>query len=268
MNMSLARVLCRICQAVATAALLSSCTHPPIQPPPAPRPVGHLAQLGHGARADFVRCVPPACPTPTPKTLDRLPGTTAARAPHPVAPVPIAPDPVVPASVPDPATETVLPPVHVVAPAIAESRTWTVHFAFGSAELGPTARTILRAVAAALPDAGRIRITGRTDATGPADVNDALAAARAHAVREHLARARPERQDAMTVEAAGKCCFAASNDTAAGRALNRRVDIAVDRPAPPGPQPTSGPSPAPALPHPLIDPLRPVFRRSTQRRSS
>ncbi|THF64945.1 OmpA family protein [Pseudothauera nasutitermitis] len=234
MNMSLARVSRRLCQAVATAALLYSCAHPPTQPPPTPRTVGHLAQVGYGARADFVRCVPPACPTPTPKTLDRVPSTTAAHAPRPVDPVPVVPDPVVPASVPGPATETVLPPVHVIAPAIAESQTWTVRFAFGSAELGPTARTVLREVAEALPDAGRITITGRTDATGPADVNDALATARAHAVREHLAQARPARRDAMTVEAAGKCCFAASNDTAAGRARNRRVEITVDRLAPSG----------------------------------
>lgn len=224
MNMSLARMLRRICQALATAALLSSCAHPPTQPPPAPRPVGHLTQLGYGERADFVRCVPPACPTPTPKMLDRLPSTTAAHAPRPVDPAPI-----------EPATKTVPPPAPAVAPAIAESRRWTVHFAFGSAELDPTARTVLREVAAALPDAGRITITGRTDATGSADVNDALAAARAHAVRKHLVQARPERRDAMTVEAEGKCCFAESNDTAAGRTLNRRVDITVDRLAPPGP---------------------------------
>ncbi|ENO99028.1 lipoprotein [Thauera phenylacetica B4P] len=86
---------------------------------------------------------------------------------------------------------------------------------------------------AELPAQGRITVAGRTDDAGPAPINDALAKARATTVRDHLVRARPELESAITVEAAGKCCFAAPNDTPAGRARNRRVEIAVGHQAAP-----------------------------------
>lgn len=105
---------------------------------------------------------------------------------------------------------------------------WSVPFAFGSAQLGATAQAVMQQVIDALPGTSRVTIAGRTDDIGPATVNDALAEARAEAVRDHLLRARPALAPAITVRAQGKCCFAAANDTAAGRARNRRVEIVAE----------------------------------------
>ena len=87
-----------------------------------------LAQLDFGRDAVFAQCVPPPCPTRTPKTLaseaPRQPIDPAAlRAPaEPVAPAPVPPSP---------ATQAEL------------SRTITVQFALGSAKLSPAARSRL-----------------------------------------------------------------------------------------------------------------------------
>ena len=49
--------------------------------------------------------------------------------------------------------------------------------------------------------------------------------ARALTVRAHLRRTRPALPATLTVQARGACCFIASNDTVAGRAQNRRVEV-------------------------------------------
>ncbi|MCL1960265.1 MAG: OmpA family protein, partial [Desulfovibrionaceae bacterium] len=113
-------------------------------------------------------------------------------------------------------------------PTAVESQTWCVGFAFGSARLDAKGRRVLEQVAARLPGKGRITIAGRTDSVGPAAANDALAKARAETVRGFLARLRPELEAAITVQAEGGCCFAAANDTATGRARNRRVEITLE----------------------------------------
>jgi len=218
---------------VATALMLSSCAHPvarPRQVPASPPPAALLAQVGYGAQADFVQCFSPQCPVRTPKTLGAAPTAELSSAPPP-APTPGAS----PSAAPLPAVEPV-PESHLpadVEPVVPEQLTWSVPFAFGSAQLGATARAVVRQVVEGLPGNSRIAIAGRTDSSGPAGVNDALARARAEAVRNHLIRARPELAPAITVEAQGNCCFTASNDTATGRARNRRVDIAAEIPAPP-----------------------------------
>lgn len=215
---------------MATAIMLSSCTHPaaqPIQAPASPPPAAQLAQIGYGSQADFVQCVPPHCPVRTPKTLGAVP-TTEPPSPTALAPAPQA----------SPSAETIPPLESVpepprtidVEPVVTEQLTWSVPFAFGSAQLGAKAQAVMRQVVEGLPGNARIAIAGRTDNNGPSAVNDALARARAEAVRDHLVRARPELAPAITVDAQGKCCFAVSNDTPAGRARNRRVDIAAEVP--------------------------------------
>lgn len=213
---------------LATALLLSSCTHPAPTPAPAPLappPPSQLAQMGYGAQADFIHCVPPQCPMRTPKTLGTAPRPDALAASAPEVALPVAPT----VPVADAAEAHGEPEV----PIATEQLIWSVPFAFGSAQLGPGAHAAMRQVIDELPRNARITIAGRTDSSGPAAVNDALARARAQAVRDHLVRARPELAPALTLDAQGGCCFAASNETATGRSRNRRVDILAEAAAPP-----------------------------------
>lgn len=164
-----------------------------------------LAQLEFGSDAVFAQCVPPACPTRTPKTLaskaPRQPIDSAASL-APAEPVP-----------PAPATKA------------ESSRTVTVQFALGSAKLSPAARSQLNAAMDDLLRVRRITIIGRTDSTGPLAFNQDLALARALAVRDHLRRTHPALAATLTLRARGACCFIAPNDTLAGRAQNRRVEV-------------------------------------------
>ena len=173
-------------------------------------PPTRIAQLDFGRQAVFTLCVPPACPTRTPKTLatemPRPPINTAA------APLPnesIVRDQV--ATKPDAGTVT--------------TRAVTVQFAFASARLSPAARAQLDDATADVAEAHRVTITGRTDNKGSLALNEDLALARAHAVRDHLLKAHPALSSALKVQAQGACCFIAPNDTRANRALNRRVEV-------------------------------------------
>lgn len=213
---------------MATALMLSSCTHPAMRSTQGSSlqvSAHQIAQMGYGAQADFIQCVPPQCPVRTPKTLGaplipEAPATPVPEAAPSAASVPaleVPPGPSRPDSIPS-------------AP---EQLTWSVPFAFGSAQLGAQAQSVLRQVIEELPPSSRITIAGRTDSSGPAGVNDALAHARAEAARKHLLHARPDLAGAITLDAQGNCCFSASNDTATGRARNRRVEILAEPPAPP-----------------------------------
>jgi len=194
------------CLSTGLAACLSPFAAKPVPPHPVPPP--RIVQSGFGDAANYVRCTPPACPTRTPKTLDiqELPG--AQEIPPPVATAPEN----------EMLTNTSEP---------AQTLSWSVPFTFGSAQIGPLGRSVLQQVLAALPKTARIHLSGRTDSSGPVLANETLATARAKAVRDHLARARPDLADAMDVEAQGDCCFVASNDTPASRARNRRVDVVL-----------------------------------------
>lgn len=174
---------------------------------PAP---AQLAQLDFGRQSTFALCIPPACPERTPKTLaPETPSPPIAPAISPAPIEPIAPDPVV--QNPVPKTET--------------SRTVTVQFDFGSARLLAAARSDLSAAIADLPPVHDITITGRTDSTGPLAFNETLALARAIAVRGYLRKTHPALTPALTLQAQGGCCFIVPNDTLAGRARNRRVEV-------------------------------------------
>ncbi len=169
-----------------------------------------LAQLDFGRNAVFAQCVPPACPTRTPKTL-------ASEAPR---------QPITPAAMRDPAEPVAAAPVPTAPATTAElSRTVTVPFALGSAKLSPAARSQLNAAMGDLLRVRRITIIGRTDSTGPLAFNQELALARALAVRDYLRRTQPEMAATLTLRARGACCFIAPNDTLAGRAQNRRVEV-------------------------------------------
>lgn len=169
-----------------------------------------LAQLAFGRDAVFAQCVPPACPTRTPKTLTSealrqpIDSASSLSPAYPVAPTPVPPTP---------ATKGQL------------SRSVTVQFTLGSAKLPPAARSQLDGTMGNLLRARRITIIGRTDSTGPLAFNQELALARALVVRDHLLRTHPALAATLTLRARGACCFIASNDTVAGRTQNRRAEV-------------------------------------------
>ena len=225
--------------AAASAALASSCTSPMLAPvdatPPAARSAnvttGQIAQIEFGRQAGFARCLPPACPAVTPKTL-ALDVPPALSKPRPIdtAASLTEGETLVPAA-------AALPPeppafaAKAAQPDEASTRQVVVHFAFGDATLTPTARALIDEVAKSLTSVRRIAISGRTDSLGPQQSNELLATARAIAVRDHLRARYPHMAPAVTLEAQGACCYAASNETPAGRALNRRVEVVFERDA-------------------------------------
>ena len=111
-------------------------------------------------------------------------------------------------------------------------RAFEVNFAFGTATLQPRATRTLDAVGRVLeqyPDV-RVAVTGHTDAVGPDSVNARLSRARAAAVRAYLADRYAVAPDRLVARGDGETRPIASNQTAAGRALNRRVEFRVLNP--------------------------------------
>ena len=104
-----------------------------------------------------------------------------------------------------------------------------VLFVTGKAELLPSAQDQLTQVAKALQDQGEIRpivVEGYTDSVGSESNNMKLSQDRANAVRAFLVgKGLPS--DKLTAVGKGKSSPVASNDTADGRANNRRVEIVV-----------------------------------------
>jgi putative exosortase-associated protein (TIGR04073 family) len=101
-------------------------------------------------------------------------------------------------------------------------------FAFGSAELTPSARQSLDALARVLvknPDS-RLFVKGFTDAIGPESYNLALSEQRARAVRSYLV-SRGIDPNQIDTEGFGAALPVASNDSRPGRQANRRVEIEV-----------------------------------------
>lgn len=104
-----------------------------------------------------------------------------------------------------------------------------VFFAAGQAEIAAAARDNLGAVLDVLarhPDRS-VNIEGHTDSSGPDDANLALSERRARSVREALIAqgADPAR---ITATGFGETQPIASNDSAEGRARNRRVEIVIE----------------------------------------
>lgn len=197
----------------------SSCTLPAKQghateTPQAKPNASHIAQLERGRNAYFAQCIEPACPTTTPKTLavaDAQPQPTMqgnARALESVAP-----------------TEDSKPaPLH-------KPQVLVLEFATDSAVLTPAHRTLLNNAAKALGRAERVLIVGRTDNVGPDAPNQAIALARAGAVRDHIKRVSPAQPKDIRIDARGLCCYIASNYTPEGRARNRRVEVVFTAPS-------------------------------------
>jgi outer membrane protein OmpA-like peptidoglycan-associated protein len=215
--------------AVALAALLglSSCSllqgaksnAIAARPLPANAPALRLAQLDHGRDAHFAQCAAPLCPAPTPKTL-----AVAFAVENTAAPVSLATQH---------APETVeLHPKPRATDALTarKAQVLILLFATDSAKLTSAHKAQLSIAAAALSHADRILILGRTDNVGPAGPNEAIALTRAFAVREHLKRLLTHLPDDVRIDARGLCCYARANDSAEGRARNRRVELVFTDP--------------------------------------
>jgi outer membrane protein OmpA-like peptidoglycan-associated protein len=103
-----------------------------------------------------------------------------------------------------------------------------VLFAFDRADLTARARAEITRIAGELKDraggAGRVSVTGHTDAVGDAAYNLGLSRRRAEAVRAELARLLGP-QVRVTATGRGEQEPVADNRTKAGQALNRRVEI-------------------------------------------
>jgi outer membrane protein OmpA-like peptidoglycan-associated protein len=100
-------------------------------------------------------------------------------------------------------------------------------FDFDQYELKPQYYSILDEVAAVLSQhpATRIEIQGHTDNIGTAEYNQNLSEKRARAVKKYFVR-RGIEGDRLFPRGYGFTMNAASNETEAGRALNRRVGLA------------------------------------------
>lgn len=102
-----------------------------------------------------------------------------------------------------------------------------VLFDTGSSDLKPTAEVALQKLADQIADAGIITfdVIGHTDSVGSDASNQSLSEDRANAVRAYFA-SLPNLSDAtIDIRGAGESEPVASNETDAGRAANRRVEI-------------------------------------------
>ncbi|MDA8018079.1 MAG: OmpA family protein [Thermoanaerobaculia bacterium] len=102
-----------------------------------------------------------------------------------------------------------------------------IRFESGQANLTSRASGALSEVAKLLrenPDL-RLRIEGHTDDRGGADVNMALSVRRAESVLQHLTAVHGIQAGRLTAVGRGAGDPVSKNDTAAGRAQNRRVEL-------------------------------------------
>jgi outer membrane protein OmpA-like peptidoglycan-associated protein len=107
-------------------------------------------------------------------------------------------------------------------------------FAAGATRIGPAGRALLERAAKALalfPEAV-VTVEGHTDAGGDAATNQRLAEQRAEAVANQLTTALRWTPGRIRAIGYGQDRPIASNDTPAGRALNRRIDIVITPRAP------------------------------------
>lgn len=108
-----------------------------------------------------------------------------------------------------------------------------ISFATGSAQLAPSLEPILNRFAQTLNENPKttVRVVGHTDSTGNDAINDPLSVNRASSVRNYLA-ARGVASSRVSIDGRGAREPIADNNTEAGRARNRRVDIFVGEAAP------------------------------------
>ncbi|MGE8067657.1 OmpA family protein [Pseudomonas sp. NPDC089569] len=105
-----------------------------------------------------------------------------------------------------------------------------VLFAFNQSDLTPTAMSQLDSIMGKLLDADvvSIKVVGHTDNVGSDDYNLALSQRRASSVAQYLL-SQGVAPNKLTSEGMGKSQPVADNETDAGRAKNRRVELHINR---------------------------------------
>lgn len=125
-----------------------------------------------------------------------------------------------------------LPAPVAAAPAAVEkvSLTGDTYFATDSATLTPAARASLDALLSRQADRhfSLVKVTGYTDSVGSDAHNLALSMRRAEAVGSYL-REHGVNADSVTATGKGEADPVGSNETAEGRASNRRVEILLQK---------------------------------------
>jgi len=195
----------------------SNTSHSAVPPGEPRRDERHLAQLDFGQRARFAECLNDGCPARTPKTI-------AAESDGP-APQPARLLEAAPAAAPSPPALAVAAQPSSVPPEVAEQRL-VLRFALGRSALTGEHKSQLRAALSDLRRSTRIRIAGRTDDLGSEALNQSLALARGLAVRDFLLSLDPQVPARISIDARGRCCYVADNDSEPSRSRNRRVELA------------------------------------------
>jgi outer membrane protein OmpA-like peptidoglycan-associated protein len=108
----------------------------------------------------------------------------------------------------------------------------SIQFPVGKDTIMPKNYETLSKVQSAIRTFGEpdVIIEGHTDSTGSDEVNEHLSQQRAEAVRQYLVANRTLPYDRIVALGYGSMRPLASNETAEGRAINRRIDVIV-RPA-------------------------------------
>lgn len=103
-----------------------------------------------------------------------------------------------------------------------------VHFKFDKATLTPEAKAILDKAAGLLNTQKSVvvEVAGHTDSVGSEECNQGLSERRAISVRDYL-ESQGISATRLTARGCGETQPVASNDTDAGQALNRRVQLIV-----------------------------------------
>ena len=104
-----------------------------------------------------------------------------------------------------------------------------VTFRTDSADLNARFFEVLDSVALVLEEYNKtvVHVNGFTDSTGPADYNQSLSQRRASAVASYL-RSRGIQPQRLVTRGFGERHPVASNETAAGRSQNRRVELTLE----------------------------------------
>lgn len=164
--------------------------------------------------------VPPDAGTPLPQFLAAVSMPALARV---AQAAPKAPAAEAPAAAPK--AVDARPQPQPAATPVARREVVRAFFAFGSMAISPEAAAVLDGVAAKVRAGGLDAVlVGHADAKGPTEVNRRVALARAQAAAAYL-RSRGVADRLLRLEGSGSDTPLATNDTAAGRAQNRRVDI-------------------------------------------
>lgn len=134
--------------------------------------------------------------------------------------------PILPKIEPQPVVEMPVPP---------KQEAIVIHdlpFALDSFSLSDNARSILDATVARLRSediSARFMITGHTDSTGSDAYNQKLSERRAQSVADYLVQSGIAKESIQGVQGMGETQPIATNKTPEGRALNRRVQIDIQR---------------------------------------